>query len=381
MSSSGVRPPHGTADIPVVTVLGGGQLGRMLALAGIPLGVRFRFLDPSPEATARDVGDLVVAPLGDAAAIDEVSAGSDVVTYEWEGVPGSAAAHLTSRVAVYPPVGALTASQDRLHEKQLFQRLGIPVPAFRAVDGVDDLRRAADEIGLPAVLKTRVGGYDGKGQVVLRELADVAGAWDALGGVPSIFESFLAFERELSVIGVRGAGGETRCWPLVENRHERGILRRSFAPAPGVDPELEARANGFMGKLLDELDYRGVLALEMFQCGDELLANEIAPRVHNSGHWTIEGAETSQFENHIRAVLGWPLGSTDARGVSVMVNCIGSLPEPERVLRVDGAHLHRYGKALRPGRKVGHVTVVAPDRGTLEARLAQLDEALPGDDG
>ena len=314
-------------------------------------------------------------------AIDEVSVGSDVVTYEWEGVPGSAAARLTSRVAVYPPVGALTASQDRLHEKQLFQRLGIPVPAFRAVDGVEDLRRAADEIGLPAVLKTRVGGYDGKGQVVLRELADVAGAWDALGGVPSIFESFLAFERELSVIGVRGAGGETRCWPLVENRHERGILRRSLAPAPGVDPELEARANGFMGKLLDELDYRGVLALEMFQCGDELLANEIAPRVHNSGHWTIEGAETSQFENHIRAVLGWPLGSTDARGVSVMVNCIGSLPEPERVLRVDGAHLHRYGKALRPGRKVGHVTVVAPDRGTLEERLAQLDEALPGDDG
>jgi 5-(carboxyamino)imidazole ribonucleotide synthase len=370
-----------TARTPLVTVLGGGQLGRMLGLAGIPLGVRFRFLDPSPDAPARDLGRLVVAPLGDAAALDEVSAEADVVTYEWEGVPGAAAGRLAERIAVYPPVGALAVAQDRLREKQLFERLGVPVAPFRAVDDDAGLLRAVGEIGLPAVLKTRVGGYDGKGQVLLRTRDDVAGAWDAVGGVPSILESFVVFERELSVIGVRGADGTTRCWPLVENHHEGGILRRSLAPAPDVDSTVRAGAERYMSRLLDELGYRGVLTVEMFQIGDQLLGNELAPRVHNSGHWTIEGAVTSQFENHIRAVLGWPLGSTDARGVSAMLNCIGVLPDPAAVLRVEGAHLHRYGKALRPGRKVGHVTVVAPDSAMLEARMAELAEVLPPDDG
>jgi 5-(carboxyamino)imidazole ribonucleotide synthase len=370
-----------TARTPLVTVLGGGQLGRMLGLAGIPLGVRFQFLDPSPDAPARDLGRLVVAPLGDAAALDEVSAEADVVTYEWEGVPGAAAGRLAERIAVYPPVGALAVAQDRLREKQLFERLGVPVAPFRAVDDDAGLLRAVGEIGLPAVLKTRVGGYDGKGQVLLRTRDDVAGAWDAVGGVPSILESFVVFERELSVIGVRGADGTTRCWPLVENHHEGGILRRSLAPAPDVDSTVRAGAECYMSRLLDELGYRGVLTVEMFQIGDQLLGNELAPRVHNSGHWTIEGAVTSQFENHIRAVLGWPLGSTDARGVSAMLNCIGVLPDPAAVLRVEGAHLHRYGKALRPGRKVGHVTVVAPDSAMLEARMAELAEVLPPDDG
>jgi 5-(carboxyamino)imidazole ribonucleotide synthase len=362
-------------------VLGGGQLGRMLGLAGIPLGVRFRFLDPSPDAPARDLGRLVVAPLGDAAALDEVSAEADVVTYEWEGVPGAAAGRLAERIAVYPPVGALAVAQDRLREKQLFERLGVPVAPFGTVDDDAGLLRAVGEIGLPAVLKTRVGGYDGKGQVLLRTRDDVAGAWDAVGGVPSILESFVVFERELAVIGVRGADGTTRCWPLVENHHEGGILRRSLAPAPDVDSTVRAGAERYMSRLLDELGYRGVLTVEMFQIGDQLLGNELAPRVHNSGHWTIEGAVTSQFENHIRAVLGWPLGSTDARGVSAMLNCIGVLPDPAAVLRVEGAHLHRYGKALRPGRKVGHVTVVAPDSAMLEARMAELAEVLPPDDG
>ena len=373
--------PESRSRPPLVSVLGGGQLGRMLALAGIPLGVRFRFLDPSPDAPARDLGPLLVAPLGDADALDQVAAHADVVTYEWEGVPGPAAARLAERVAVYPPVGALTLSQDRLHEKELFRRLGIPVPEFRPVDDATGLRRAVDAIGLPAVLKTRVGGYDGKGQVVLRHGSDAAGAWDALGGVRSILESHVAFDRELSVIGVRGADGATRCWPLVENHHERGILRRSVAPAADVDAAVRACAADAMARLLDELDYRGVLTLEMFQTGRVLLANEIAPRVHNSGHWTIEGAVTSQFENHIRAVVGWPLGSTEARGVSAMVNCIGVLPEPAAVLRVEGAHLHQYGKALRPGRKVGHVTVVAPDPASLDLRLAELAAVMPPDDG
>jgi 5-(carboxyamino)imidazole ribonucleotide synthase len=365
---------------PLVAVLGGGQLGRMMALAGIPLGIRFQFLDPSPEAPAGELGRLVVGPLGDARALDDVSANADVVTYEWEGVPGAAAARLTERVAVYPPVDALTVSQDRLHEKQLFERLGIPVATFRPVGDDADLHRSVEEMGLPAVLKTRVGGYDGKGQVLLRHAGDLASAWDAVGRVPSIVEALVPFERELSVIGVRGGGGATRLWPLVDNHHAGGILRRSIAPAPRVGADLRTRADVYMTRLLDDLSYRGVLTLEMFQVGDQLLANELAPRVHNSGHWTIEGSVTSQFENHLRAVLGWPLGSTEARGLSAMVNCIGALPDPTAVLRIEGAHLHRYGKALRPGRKVGHVTVVATERDVLDERLAELAAAMPGDD-
>ena len=368
-------------DAPVLAVLGGGQLGRMLAIAGIPLGVRFRFLDPSPDAPAAALGPLVVGALGDASALDETARGADVVTYEWEGVPGDAAARLAARVPVHPSVRALTVSQDRLHEKQLFTSLGIGVPRFAPVDDRESLARAVAEIGVPVVVKTRTGGYDGKGQAVVRTERDADPAWDAIGGVPLLVEQLVPFTRELSVVGVRGAGGTTRCWPLTENRHERGILRRSVAPAADVSPELQARAETFMSRLLDELDYRGVLALELFEVDGALLANEMAPRVHNSGHWTIEGARTSQFENHVRAVLGWPLGPTDARGVSTMVNCIGALPDPAAVLAVEGAHLHRYGKSLRTGRKVGHVTVVADDRDELARRVAALERVLPADNG
>jgi 5-(carboxyamino)imidazole ribonucleotide synthase len=368
-------------DAPVLAVLGGGQLGRMLALAGIPLGVRFRFLDPSADAPAGALGPLVVGALGDASALDETTRGADVVTYEWEGVPGDAAARVAERLPVHPSVRALTVSQDRLHEKQLFTRLGIGVPRFAPVDGRDALGRAVADIGPPVVVKTRTGGYDGKGQAVVHAERDVDAAWDAVGGVPLVVEQLVPFTREVSIIGVRAADGTTRCWPLVENRHERGILRRSIAPAPGASADQQARAETFMTRLLDELDYRGVLALELFEVDGELLANEMAPRVHNSGHWTIEGARTSQFENHVRAVLGWPLGPTDARGVSTMVNCIGALPDPAAVLAVDGAHLHRYGKAPRRGRKVGHVTVVAPDPDELARRVKALEKILPADDG
>jgi 5-(carboxyamino)imidazole ribonucleotide synthase len=368
-------------DAPLLAVLGGGQLGRMLALAGIPLGVRFRFLDPSADAPAGTLGPLVVGPLGDASALDDTARDADVVTYEWEGVPGDAAARLAERLPVHPSVRALIVSQDRLHEKQLFTRLGIGVPRFAPADDRDALLRAVADVGAPVVVKTRTGGYDGKGQAVVRTERDVDAAWDAIGGVPLIVEQLVPFTREVSVIGVRAADGTTRCWPLVENHHERGILRRSIAPAPGTSPDEQARAEAFMTRLLDDLHYRGVLALELFEVDGELLANEMAPRVHNSGHWTIEGARTSQFENHVRAVLGWPLGPTDARGVSTMVNCIGALPDPGRVLAVDGAHLHRYGKSLRTGRKVGHVTVVAPDRDELARRVSALEQILPADDG
>ena len=362
---------------PLVAVLGGGQLGRMLGLAGIPLGLRFRFLDPVAGAPAAAVGDLVVGALGDEPALAEVAAGASVVTYEWEGVPAAGARHLAERYDVRPGARSLEVAQDRLTEKQTFRRLGIATPTFAAVDTRAELGHAVDEVGgLPAVLKTRRGGYDGKGQFVLRTAGDLDAAWAELGGVPLILESLVPFDRELSVLAVRGADGEIACWPLVENLHEAGILRVSRAPAPGLDPARQLRGEDVATRLLSDLDHVGVLAVELFEVGDELLANEIAPRVHNSGHWTIEGAETSQFENHLRAVLGLPLGSTTPRGPSAMVNCIGEMPDRDAVLAVPGAHLHDYAKSPRPGRKLGHVTVTAPDDLELTARLVALTNGL-----
>jgi 5-(carboxyamino)imidazole ribonucleotide synthase len=361
-------------------MLGGGQLGRMLALAGIPLGLRFRFLDPSPDATAGALGPLVVGALGDEAALAHVSEDAAVVTYEWEGVPAAGARFVAaSGRPVLPPPVALDVAQDRLREKELCRQLGIGTPDFAAVDERADLDRAAKELGLPAVLKRRRGGYDGKGQVVLREPEAVDRAWSELGGAPLILEAHVPFDRELSVLAVRGGEGATACWPLVENHHRGGILRRTIAPAPGLPVSLQSAGERLAGKLLDELDYTGVLAVELFEVGGELLVNELAPRVHNSGHWTIEGAITSQFENHLRAILGWPLGSTAPVGVSTMVNCIGALPDPGAVLAISGAHFHDYGKAPRPGRKVGHITITAADADELRARTAQL-AGLPGTD-
>jgi 5-(carboxyamino)imidazole ribonucleotide synthase len=344
-----------------VTVLGGGQLGRMLGLAGIPLGLSFRFLDPTPGAPAGAVGPVVTGALDDLAAAGEAAAGAAVVTYEWEGVPADTARHLGARAPVWPPPRALEVAQDRLAEKEACRALGIGTAPYRAVDTRADLDAAVRDIGLPAVCKTRRGGYDGKGQHVLHSRADVDAAWARLGGVPLILEGFVPFERELSIVAVRGRDGEVRCWPVVENEHADGILRVTRAPAPGHDAALQRRAEACIVPLLEELGYVGVGCVELFDAGGTLLANEIAPRVHNSGHWTIEGAQTSQFENHLRAVLGWPLGATDVRGASAMVNCIGTMPDRDAVLAVPGAHLHDYGKQARPGRKLGHVTVTAPD--------------------
>ncbi|MFI5054155.1 MAG: 5-(carboxyamino)imidazole ribonucleotide synthase, partial [Acidimicrobiia bacterium] len=272
-------------------------------------------------------------------------------------------------------------AQDRLAEKDAFRRLGIATAAYAAVDSRADLDLAVTAVGgLPAVLKTRRGGYDGKGQRVVVAPGDVDAAWTALGDTPLILESLVPFDRELSVLAVRGRDGEVACWPLVENDHEAGMLRLTRAPAPGLGPELanglQARGAELATRLLHDLDHVGVLAVELFDVDGELLANEIAPRVHNSGHWTIEGADTSQFENHLRAVLGLPLGSTAARGVSTMVNCIGDLPDPEAVLAIPGAHLHDYGKSARPGRKLGHVTVTADNPAALAARMTELNARL-----
>jgi 5-(carboxyamino)imidazole ribonucleotide synthase len=305
----------------------------MLALAGIPLGLSFRFLDPSPDAPAAEVGELLVGEYDDAYLLDRLADGAAAVTYEFENVPVAAA----KRVGAIPAAAALEASQDRLVEKQLFRRLGIPTPKFD--EEVDSF---------PAILKTRRLGYDGKGQRLVE-------TWQ--GSDPGhVLEERVPFDRELSLLAVRGADGDTRFYPLVENVHEDGILRTSRAPAAAAP---QADAEEYATKLLDELSYVGVLALELFDVGGRLLANEFAPRVHNTGHWTIEGAATSQFENHLRAVLGLPLGSTESRR-SVMVNLIGRVLSSEDVLRVPGAHLHLYGKEPRPGRKLGHVTLVDP---------------------
>ncbi len=361
-----------------VAVLGGGQLGRMLGLAGIPLGLTFRFLDPSPDAPAAAVGTLVVGALDDPVALDEVARGADFVTYEWEGVPAESARRVGLVAPVRPGDRPLEVSQDRLAEKQTFRRLDIPVAEFAPVDGPDGLDAAIEAVGgHPVVLKTRRGGYDGKGQVVLRAPTDHAAASALLAsGQALIVEALVPFTRELSVLAVRGVDGAVATWPLVENRHAEGILRVSIAPAPSVSPALAAEAETIAERLLGDLDHVGVLAIELFEHEGHLLANEIAPRVHNSGHWTIEGAETSQFENHLRAVIGWPLGSTAARGHSVMVNCIGAMPDADEVLAIDGAHVHDYGKAPRALRKVGHVTAVAETPERRDALRAELEAAI-----
>jgi 5-(carboxyamino)imidazole ribonucleotide synthase len=357
-----------------VAVLGGGQLGWMLGLAGIPLGCTFTFLDPVAGAPAAAVGELIVGDLDDLEAAQRAATGAAVVTYEWEGVPAGTARALEPLAPLHPPARALDVSQDRIAEKQTLNGLGIATAPFRAVDSAADLQAAVDAIGLPAVLKTRRGGYDGKGQAVLRERADVDGARTRVGAVPCVLEGFVNFDRELSIVAVRGRDGEVACWPAVENHHRDGILRMTRAPAPDLDDALQARAEASIRPLLEDLDYVGVCCVELFEIGDVVLANEIAPRVHNSGHWTIEGAQTSQFENHLRAILGRPLGATAARGASAMVNCIGEMPDRDAILAVPGAHLHDYGKAPRPGRKLGHVTVTALDATHLVAPLARVRE-------
>ena len=355
-----------------VGILGGGQLGRMLALAGYPLGLRFRTLDLSGEAPAGHVSELMAADFNDTDALKRFARGLDVVTYEFENVPVDTARFLSRRVNVFPPPEALEAAQDRLAEKRFFERLGIPTPAFVAVETWDDLKNALNETGLPAVLKTRRFGYDGKGQAVIRKTEDVSQAWQSLGGVPLILEGFVAFEREVSVLAARSRSGETAFYPLVENHHHEGILRLSLCPAANTAAELQREAEAYARAALEALNYVGVLAIEFFERDGHLLANEMAPRVHNSGHWTIEGAETSQFENHLRAILGWPLGSTATVGYAAMLNLIGTTPDLRAVLAADNAHLHLYGKAPRPHRKLGHITLRAASSEARDAALARL---------
>lgn len=340
-----------------VGVLGGGQLGRMLALAGIPLGVDFRFLDERRDVPAGCVGELFVGAYDDHQLLREFAAGIDVVTYEFENIPVDSVRWLIQHVSVSPPPRALAAAQDRLTEKNLFRDLGIATPEYAAIDDRDDLEAAVTRLGLPLILKTRRGGYDGKGQFRLAHRRDVPQAWEELGATALVAETVVPFTRELSLIGVRNFSGACACYPLVENIHVGGILDTTIAPAADVPTSLAEQAEAWLRRLLDALEYVGVLSIELFECEGRLLANEMAPRVHNSGHWTIEGAPCSQFENHVRAICGWPLGPTQAHGTSIMLNLIGALPATPLLLEVPGVHTHLYGKQPRPGRKLGHVTV------------------------
>jgi 5-(carboxyamino)imidazole ribonucleotide synthase len=364
---------------PVLGVLGGGQLARMLALAAAPLGINSLVVDSAADACASQVALLVVADWTDYDALAAFAARVDVVTFDFENVPAETAHWLAERVAVFPAPQALAVAQDRLAEKTLFRECGLPTADFMTVDTREDLDQALATVGTPAILKTRRLGYDGKGQFRLKQVGDADAAWDALGEQAGkhglILEAFVPFERELSVIAVRGRDGDFRTWPLTRNWHTDGVLAMSLAPAPDIDG-LQQRATDVARTLAERLDYVGVFALELFVRDGELLGNEMAPRVHNSGHWTIEGACCSQFENHVRAVLGLPLGNTGARGLSAMFNWIGDLPDRAAVLAADDAHWHDYGKQARPGRKVGHATVCGADANLLAERVGRVAQSL-----
>jgi 5-(carboxyamino)imidazole ribonucleotide synthase len=365
--------------VTTVGILGGGQLARMLALSGAPLGLRFLVMDSAADACAAQFAPMVVGDYTDDAALAEFASRVDVATFDFENVPAQSAGWLSGRVPVFPAPRALAVAQDRLAEKTLFGELGIPVPPFADIASRGALDAAVERIGTPCILKTRRLGYDGKGQFRIRTRQDVDAAWQTLGAqagsVGLILEGFVDFDRELSVVAVRGRDGEFRTWPLTENWHVEGVLSASLAPAT-VPAALGETAIGYAKALAEALEYVGVFALELFCKGDALLANELAPRVHNSGHWTIEGAETSQFQNHLRAVLGLPLGDTRPLGTACMLNWIGAMPQAAAVLREAGGHWHDYGKAPREGRKVGHATLRAHTPAALAAALERVGDAL-----
>lgn len=353
-----------------VGVLGAGQLGRMMALSGYPLGQEFLFLDREPGTPGHQVAPSLFGPFTDPALLDELARRCEVVTFDWENVPAESLERLASRTRIAPPRAALATAQDRLAEKALFAKLGIPTNASHAVDSKADLQQAVQALGLPGVLKTRRMGYDGKGQFVLRQPADIDAAWQALGNAALLYEQWVPFDYEISVIGVRSLNGEIAIYPLNRNLHRDGILRLTLAPWKA--PRLEQAAARHMRRVLRHFDYVGVLTIEFFVRRGQLLANEMAPRVHNSGHWTLEGAATSQFENHLRAILGMPLGSTAARGHSAMINLIGRMPDRPALLKEKNLHLHDYGKSAREGRKLGHCTIVETTAARAAARSASL---------
>jgi len=353
-----------------IGIVGAGQLGRMMALAGYPLGFDFLFVDRDVQTPGGQVGPILAGELTDRNLLGQLSESCEVLTFDWENIPVEALDGLPGKARIAPPLRALAAAQDRLSEKRTFELLGIATTRYASVDSRESLELAVKSIGLPGVLKTRRMGYDGKGQFVLRKPADLDAAWAALGTAPLLYENLVPFQGEVSVIAVRGHDGRTAFYPLNLNVHREGILRLTRAPYGHA--ALTRQAQRAARKLLEHFDYVGVLTIEFFVARGKLIANEMAPRVHNSGHWTIEGADTSQFENHVRAIAGLPLGSTRARGHAAMINLIGELPDRDTLLAEPGVHWHDYGKAARPGRKLGHLTLVESSAKTLNTRAFEV---------
>ncbi len=344
----------------------------MLALAGYPLGHSFIFFDQAPGESTAGIGTTHVGSFTDTQALAAFAKQCEVVTYEFENVPCESAHFLANILPVYPPPRALEVSQDRIIEKTFVQDLGIATPRFERASSEAELLEACKKVGIPCIAKTRRFGYDGKGQARISSLEDIPAAWKALGGTPLIVEGFVQFSREISVIAARDLHGEIGIYPLAHNDHADGILHRTEIPAPELSPTLRQEAQAIATKILEELSYVGVLAIELFQVGEHLLVNEMAPRVHNSGHATIDGMVTSQFENHIRAITGMHLGSTDARARSVMYNLVGTLPDAGEISAIPDAKIHLYGKTPRTGRKLGHITLLNPSESTENALKACL---------
>lgn len=358
-----------------IGVLGAGQLGRMLALAGYPLAKSFVFYDMSGNPSA-GLGEVIIDR--DGQYLDDFLNRVDRVTYEFEHLPVEVAEKIATQKPVHPSPRSLQVCQNREAEKTLFGELGIPTPEWRIADSAESLQKAAAELGCPVVAKSNTEGYDGKGQAVLRSPEEAATAWQAIGHPRLIVEKFVDFSREVSIIAVRSEDGDIAFYPMAENTHHEGILRYSIAPAPGLSDAVREEAERYIRALLSDLNYVGVLTLELFETDSGLVANEMAPRVHNSGHWTLEGAMTSQFENHIRAVAGHALGNTAARGFSCMINIIGEHGDIERILELPYAHVHLYDKGERPGRKLGHVNILADSYEELVWRVRNCAGFLPG---
>lgn len=366
--------------IRTVGILGGGQLARMMALAGIPLGLQFRILDPAADACAAALGELLQAGFDDINAASELGQSVDVATYDFENIPAESANALLQHCALYPGVAALQQCQDRLVEKTLLEDLDIAVAPFAAVSSRPELLAAVEQLGFPCVLKTRRLGYDGKGQAILRQLEDLERGWQKLGDNELILEAFVAFDAECSLVSVRDQTGNVKAWPLTRNVHQDGVLMLSH---PGshlgsLNAGLQEQAEQIAQCLLGHFDYIGVMTVEFFVSNGQLMVNEIAPRVHNSGHWTIDAASTSQFENHLRAICGLPLGSVAQQRACLMFNWIGQIPNAAELLSITDLHLHDYGKAARPGRKLGHATLTAASEQELQQRSTALAGQLGG---
>jgi len=361
-----------------VGILGAGQLGRMLALAGYPLGLDFLFLDPAKDAPAARVAPVLQGSFTDRKLLGQLARGSEVATIDWENVSVEALRALAGAGArIAPPIPAVATAQDRVSEKRLFERLDIPTTRWQAVSSRPQLERALREVGLPGVIKTRRLGYDGKGQAVVKTREDAERAWAEMGAAALIYEEWVPFDCEVSIIGARARRGEIAVYPLNGNVHAGGILR--LTRAPYGPPRWHRLAARYLESVLTHFHYTGILTIEFFVRNGRLVANEMAPRVHNSGHWTIEGAVTSQFENHLRAILNLPLGSTRPTGYSAMLNLIGDMPPRATILGWEGVRLHEYDKEPRPGRKIGHCTVVEPTRARRDRRARQLlSELAPG---